>query len=283
MQDLATAGPVSIDRLEEAMLAMPQAECPVSHHFGPGLYMRELRMKAGTLAIGHAQRFEHVNILLQGAVRMSNDDGSTFDRAAPRRFIGKPGRKMGQVLEDVVWINVYATSERDVDAIEREFLDKSQAWVAADTAHARQAAIDHAGDRADYLRLLDQTGFTHDVARAQSVSEADQMAMPDSGSNVRVMASPIEGLGVFLSTPIEPFHVIAPARVAGKRTPAGRYTNHAARPNAAMVLRLDGDIDLVAISRIEGCKGGQPGDEVTIDYRQALALSGVAADPKEFP
>lgn len=240
-------------------------------------------MKAGTLAIGHAQRFEHVNILLQGAVRMSNDDGSTFDLAAPLMFIGKPGRKVGQVLEDVVWINVYATSARDVDAIEREFLDKSQAWVAADTDHAQQAAIDHAGDRADYLRLLAQTGFTHDVARAQSVSEADQMAMPGSGSNVRVMASPIEGLGIFLSAPIEPFHVIAPARVGGKRTPAGRYTNHAARPNAAMVLRLDGDIDLVAISRIEGCKGGQPGDEVTIDYRQALALSGVAADPKEFP
>jgi hypothetical protein len=42
-----------------------------------------------------------------------------------------------------------------------------------------------------------------------------------------------------------------------------------------MVLLANGDIDLVALVDIEGCKGGSMGTEVTIDYRQALALSGV--------
>lgn len=232
-------------------------------------------MAAGTEAIGHAQKFEHVNILLQGSVRMLNEDGSTFDLAAPLVFIGKPGRKVGKVLEDVVWINVYATDERDIAEIEKAFLDKSPAWLAADAQRQRLAYEAKAEDRDDYLRLLAETGYSHETARAQSVNEDDQMAMPLAGSNVRVMDSPIEGLGVFLTSPVGAYHVIAPARVGGHRTPAGRYTNHSATPNAAMVLRLDGDIDLVAISDIRGCVGGQPGEEVTIDYRQAMALASL--------
>jgi hypothetical protein len=42
-----------------------------------------------------------------------------------------------------------------------------------------------------------------------------------------------------------------------------------------MVKLPNGDIDLVALTDIEGCKGGDMGTEITIDYRQALALSGI--------
>jgi len=69
--------------------------------------------------------------------------------------------------------------------------------------------------------------------------------------------------------------LIAPARIAGMRTPAGRYTNHSNTPNSAMILTACGDINLIALRDIEGCKGGDNGEEITIDYRQALALSGI--------
>jgi hypothetical protein len=42
-----------------------------------------------------------------------------------------------------------------------------------------------------------------------------------------------------------------------------------------MVLQPNGDIDLIATSDFDGCKGGDIGVEVTIDYRHALALSGI--------
>jgi len=42
-----------------------------------------------------------------------------------------------------------------------------------------------------------------------------------------------------------------------------------------MVLLPNNDIDLVAIRDIDGCKGGSLGEEITIDYRQALSLSGI--------
>jgi hypothetical protein len=40
-----------------------------------------------------------------------------------------------------------------------------------------------------------------------------------------------------------------------------------------MVLKENGDIDLVMIKPISGCRGGNLGDEITINYRQALSLA----------
>jgi len=96
---------------------------------------------------------------------------------------------------------------------------------------------------------------------------------------VVVSDSPIEGRGLFATGAIASGEVIAPARIEGKRTPAGRFTNHAKSPNAKMVARTDGDIDLVAISEIKGCLGGQPGDEITVCYREAAR---VAVNQKEL-
>jgi hypothetical protein len=87
-----------------------------------------------------------------------------------------------------------------------------------------------------------------------------------------VLPSPIEGKGLFITSGVEKGEIICPGRIGGMRTPAGRFANHSATPNAIMVPHQNGDIDLVAIRRIEGCIGGGQGEEVTVDYRQALSL-----------
>jgi hypothetical protein len=127
-------------RIEALLLGQPQAHCPLMHYFGPGVYVREVSMQAGTMAIGHRQRFEHLNILLKGAVEMVNEDGSTQVLRAPLIFTGKPGRKIGLVLEDMVWLNVYAAEERDVEALEARFVDKSEQWLEMDAL--RRAALE---------------------------------------------------------------------------------------------------------------------------------------------
>ena len=65
-----------IEEIEKKMFEMEQAECPVIHSFAPGLYIRELRMKAGTLAIGHYQKTRHLNLFLKGRVMMFEPDGT---------------------------------------------------------------------------------------------------------------------------------------------------------------------------------------------------------------
>jgi len=265
-----------IEQVESHLLDLPQVECPVVHHFGPGIYIREVTLPAGTLAIGHAQRLEHLNIMLTGAVAMVGDDGQTKVLRAPMIFVGKPGRKLGYVLETCIWQNVYATEERDIDKLESMFLDKSSTWQAHAEAAKQLESYHRREDREDFDLVVRLAGFTPDVVRAQSENLHDQIAMPEGfGTKLTIRSSAIEGLGVFLSSPAEADEVLAPARVLGRRTPAGRYTNHSKTPNAKFVKDEDGTIWLVSMRRIAGCAGGSQGEEVTVDYRQALALSGI--------
>ena len=130
----------------------------------------------------------------------------------------------------------------------------------------------------DYEATLREVGIPESVARAQSENKADQMAMPEQwATRFTVRASPIEGRGAFLSESVKAGEYIAPARIDGKRTPAGRFVNHAAIPNARFVKDERGDVHLIALRDIVGCVGGSVGEEITVNYRHALALSGIVS------
>lgn len=262
-----------IERIELAMLMKDQVDCPVIHRFGPGIYIRELFVPADTIAVGHYQKTEHLNIMLTGKVTVLEADGSTREITAPTIFVGKPGRKIGYVQEPMVWLNVYSTTETDVEKLEGMFLDKSEGWKQTNELQQGLAKLGRTRDRDDYKRVLEEFGFTEELARAQATCESDQVPFPFGGYKVMVTESPIDGKGLFATAELLEGELIAPARIAGKRTPAGRFTNHSADPNARMVKQLDDDIVLFATKRIRGAQGGYTGEEITIDYREALRLS----------
>lgn len=257
--------------VEKKMLELDQVECNVVHRFSPGIYIREVTVPAGTFAIGHHQNFEHTNIFLKGRVTVLQEDGTTSELVAPMIFTGKPGRKIGYIHEDMVWLNVYATDETDIETLESIFLTKSDSWIESNSEKSL-LRIKNAVDTDDYYKTLDEFGFTDEQARAQSYNTEDMTELPYGGYKIMVSSSAIEGKGLFATSEIQEDEVIAPARISGKRTIAGRYTNHSISPNARMVMRSNGDIDLVAIKNIKGCHGGQNGDEITINYREALSL-----------
>ncbi|MDM1302022.1 SET domain-containing protein-lysine N-methyltransferase [Acinetobacter indicus] len=259
--------------LEKEMLGMPQADCPVAHHFGPGIYIREVTLPAGIFAVGHAQKYEHLNIMLTGKVAIV-DNGVVRVLEAPMIFTGKPGRKVGYVLETCVWQNVYATEETDIDALEAYYLDKSENWKAYDKEQSEIAHALNQHNRDDYAQVLKEFGFDAATARQQAEDESDQIDMPTAfKALVQVRDSNIEGKGLFLSWHIAAGQIIAPARIEGKRTPAGRYVNHSVNPNCMYVADEKGDIYLMSLRDIEGCKGGGCGEELTVNYRQALTLN----------
>ncbi len=262
-----------LDKPEQTLLQFPQVKCSVVHHFGPGVCIREVFMPAGTLAIGHKQKFDHLNIMLRGAVMIVKDDGGTQVLTAPMIFTGKAGRKIGYILEDMVWQNVYATELTDPDAVEAFFVEKSEEWLQDQQAKLAVEKLNRVEDREDYFKLLDECGIPHELAKQQSENEYDQKWV--DSQITRVAESPIEGKGLFLTSPLKSGDIICAARIDGYRTQGGRFTNHSKTPNAEMVKLPNGDIDLVALVDIEGCKGGDMGTEITIDYRQALALSGI--------
>lgn len=133
----------NLEQLESRMLKLPQVEIPLSHYFGPGIYIREVIMPTGSIVMGHTQKFEHLNILVKGSA-MFIKDGKLITIKAPHIFTCPPGRKIIYVLEEAVWQNVYATCETDLDKLENMLIDKSPTWE----SHHRdvtelQAALKH--------------------------------------------------------------------------------------------------------------------------------------------
>jgi hypothetical protein len=129
--------PDRVEALEEAMLAQEQVDCPVTHHFGPGIYIREVAIPAGTLVIGHHHKGPCMNILLKGVLRVIGPDGEAKTLEAPFVFTTGPGRKRGYALTDCVFQNIHATEETDLERLEDELIEKSAVWTAHDAARAQ--------------------------------------------------------------------------------------------------------------------------------------------------
>lgn len=260
-----------VDDLTKAMLDLPQVECPVIHRFGPGLYIRELSAPAGAMLVGHRQRFDHMNVMLKGKVKVVNEDGTTDTLEAPLVFVGKPGRKVGYVEEDMVWQNIYATTETDIEVLEEMLFDKSDAWQEHQEAQ-KLKLLPSLEDHQDFQAVLDQFGFTAEQARAETERTDNMMELPYGDYKVKKGDSNIEGKGLFATAPIEPHEMIMPMRIGSMRTQAGRYVNHSRNPNCMPV--RNGDIVWLKATRpIHGCMGGQDGEELTIDYREAMIIA----------
>ena len=260
------------EAVEELMLQFPQADCPVRHIFGPGVYIRELTMFADTYAIGHHQNFEHMNVMIKGKVRMYNPDGTTTVLTAPQTFVGKPGRKVGYVIEDTVWQNIYADTEQDVDKLEAKYLTKSEFNLEVQSEVQKLLGNVRQEDRDDYQLLLKQIGMTEEEVRVQVDNTTDRTELPFGNYKFQTGDSLIEGKGVFAVGNINKLELIGPARINGLRTILGYQVNHSKYPNAFMVAEGN-DIMLVALNNIKGKQGTFLGEEITVDYRQALVTN----------
>ena len=120
-------------QLEAAMLDMPQYEPETEHIFGPGVYIRQVSIKAGATFVGHHHKTEHLTIVLKGRIAFATEDGPIIVEG-PATFLSQPGRKAVHALTDCVVQNILATTETDIEKIEDQFIEKSEAWIAANDA-----------------------------------------------------------------------------------------------------------------------------------------------------
>jgi hypothetical protein len=115
-----------VETLLEEVLAMPQVECPENHYFGPGIYIKEVTLPAGSVIIGKPHKVAHMCVLLQGKMIIAKEDGSKVELVAPMTFVSPPGRKVAYILETVVFQNIFATEETDIEKLENMFVDNTQ-------------------------------------------------------------------------------------------------------------------------------------------------------------
>jgi hypothetical protein len=101
--------------LGHEMANLAQVQCPLTHRFAPGVYLREISMPAGTVVIGKVHKTEHFNVLIQGACLIAHPDGRLEELRAPMTFVSKAGvQKALYILEDMIWQTIHPTSETDM-------------------------------------------------------------------------------------------------------------------------------------------------------------------------
>ena len=114
-----------INVLTQEMLKHPQVECPVVHHFGPSLYIREVIMPAGTVVVGKPHKTEHMCNMISGRMIIVNEDGEQKEVVAPAVFMAKKGRKMAYIIETVRFQNIFSTDETNIEKLENMLVDNS--------------------------------------------------------------------------------------------------------------------------------------------------------------
>jgi len=259
-----------MDGLIQTMMVLEQADCPVFHYFNDGVYIREARFPAGAFVVGHTHRYEQLNIFVQGKGKFIDPAGGFKIMSAPMTFVGPPGRKAVYVLEDIIWQNAFPNpdNEHDIEKLEARWLEETLYFEAFKETKMLLSLDD------DYEKMLVDIGMTAEEVSEYSNIDFDLVPFPKNWeSHVAVRKSPIHGKGLFAEANISQGSLICPARINGRRTPAGRYTNHSGAPNAVATRIFGDDLGWVALRDIHGRRGGFNGEEITVDYRQVREVA----------
>lgn len=96
---------------------------PITNNFSDGLYMRQMKMAADTIAISAIHHTNHFWFLLSGRV-IVEADSETVEHIAPCwSYSIKGTKRLIRCIEDCVWINIIAnpTETKDMQEVENNF------------------------------------------------------------------------------------------------------------------------------------------------------------------
>jgi translation elongation factor EF-Tu-like GTPase len=106
--------------LEAELLELPQTDCPVVHHYAPGIYVREMTVPPFTVLTGAVHKTEHLAMLIQGRIEVLTEDGLQV-LEAPCTVLSRPGiKRVGRTFEEgAVWSTIHTNPDdcRDMDVI----------------------------------------------------------------------------------------------------------------------------------------------------------------------
>lgn len=253
----------NILKFESIAKTMTQVEIPVKHYIHGGMYGREITIPKDTILTGQIYKFDHFDIMISGDVTVSTDTGETKRLTGYNLLKGMSGKKRaGYTHEETVWVTFHPFTGSDGDDIQK--------FITAETFE-ELALFNTAINQADYISMVESIAMTEQEIRLQVENTDDMCSMPLGYESLYVSQSGLEGNGFYSKQNILAGSEICPSRISGKRTPAGRYVNHALLCNAEMVF-IDDDVALKATKDIEA------GEEITVNYRVVIDLRNKQED-----
>lgn len=102
--------------------------CPLTHKFADGLYVREMFIPAGTIIVGKIHKHTHPLFLMSGTAEIVSETDGNQKLTGPLSIISPSGTKRAiHAITDVVLINVHhnPTNTQDLEEIERSVIAES--------------------------------------------------------------------------------------------------------------------------------------------------------------
>lgn len=97
------------------------ANCPLTHKFADGIYVREIFIPAGMYIVGKIHKHAHPNFLMSGTVEVITESGGKQTLTGPLSMISPPGTKRAlRSITDLVWITVHHNPTNTQDLAELE-------------------------------------------------------------------------------------------------------------------------------------------------------------------
>ena len=95
-----------------------------SHHFAPGVYLREFFLPKGMYFTSKIHKTTHFLIVASGKTAITSELGQTIIEG-PAVLITKPGTKRAVYgIEDTTFYTVHVTEEKDLEVIESKIIAK---------------------------------------------------------------------------------------------------------------------------------------------------------------
>ncbi len=113
-----------IDELEDVLIRnFPIVDCPVTHRFVPGMYIREIFMPKDTVVTSLIHKTTHPFFILQGKVSVVSENDGEQLLEAPYVGITTPNtRRVLRIHESCIWITCHVTDIQPKDNSHEEVL-----------------------------------------------------------------------------------------------------------------------------------------------------------------
>ena len=133
-----------INEFERVLAQFPPAEEPtLTHRFTPGLYSREIILKAGLQCTSKIHKTEHQFIVSKGVFEMWDaENGWQLINASVRPFHGitKPGaRRAFKIIETTYFTTFHPTTLTDLKEIEAALIEPDERLAQLKDEQARRA------------------------------------------------------------------------------------------------------------------------------------------------